>query len=182
MKLTKNNKGFTLVELLAVIVVLAIVMSMAVVAITGVLDNARKSSFVADAKSFLDGARNLVTADDVNTMLGTGTSNYAPRCANGKGETKYIPLNVINLQSGGKKSPYGNDYKKGTSTTMSAQPTGDVYSYIQVTSTYQASNPTNSCPTTYSIFLYDGVYAIGTAAAPIPFDDVGTDDVKVYTP
>ena len=47
-----NKKGFTLVELLAVIVVLAIVMGLAVVAISGVLDNARKATFVADAKQF----------------------------------------------------------------------------------------------------------------------------------
>lgn len=41
----KDKKGFTLVELLAVIVVLAIVMGLAAVAITSVLNNTRKICF-----------------------------------------------------------------------------------------------------------------------------------------
>ena len=45
MKKIGNNKGFTLVELLAVIVVLAIVMGIAAVAITNVLDSTRKNAF-----------------------------------------------------------------------------------------------------------------------------------------
>lgn len=47
----KNKKGFTLVELLAVIVILAIVMGLAAVAITSVLNNTRRSAFDTDAKS-----------------------------------------------------------------------------------------------------------------------------------
>ena len=49
----KNKKGFTLVELLAVIVVLAIVMGIAAVAITNVLDTTRKNAYVASAKQFI---------------------------------------------------------------------------------------------------------------------------------
>ena len=65
----KNNKGFTLVELLAVIVVLAIVMGLAAVAITGVLENTRKAAMVSDAKSFLNGAHSLVNSSDLSTMV-----------------------------------------------------------------------------------------------------------------
>ena len=112
----KNKKGFTLVELLAVIVILAIVMGLAAVAITSVLNNTRRSAFVTDAKSFIEGARDLVNSDALNDLLGTSGGNYAPSCANGTGETNFIPVSAIRLESGGETSPYGNPYQKGTGT------------------------------------------------------------------
>ena len=66
----KSKKGFTLVELLAVIVVLAIVMGIAAVAITNVLDSTRKNAYVASAKQFIAGAKTLVNADEMNILLG----------------------------------------------------------------------------------------------------------------
>ena len=78
MNVLKNKKGFTLVELLAVIVVLAIVMSIAVVAITNVIDSSRKAAFVLDAKQFLDGAVQLVDGDGLNNLAGgDATAKYA---------------------------------------------------------------------------------------------------------
>ena len=47
----KNNKGFTLVELLAVIVVLALIMIIVIPAILNVVDGARKQSFYLYAQS-----------------------------------------------------------------------------------------------------------------------------------
>lgn len=169
----KNNKGFTLVELLAVIVVLAIVMGLAAVAITGVLNNTRKSAFVADAKSFINGARSLVNADGVNSMLGASTGNFAPSCVTAS--TKYIPLETIQLESGGIKSPYNNNYAKGTGTT--AVDTAPATSYIEVTSVLTVGN----CSYTYKIFLSDGVYAIGSSGATIAEADLDASDVTVIT-
>lgn len=163
----KNKKGFTLVELLAVIVVLAIVMGLAAVAITNVLENTRKSAFVADAKSFLEGAHNLVNADDMNTMLGSGTDSYAPSC-NQNGNVKYIPIGDIRLERGGEKSPYGNLYLKSAAGTKGVDDYKNIKtadnaqaSYVKVTSVVANGN----CSYTYEIFLSDGVYAIrGTTA------------------
>ena len=126
----KNNKGFTLVELLAVIVVLAIVMGLAAVAITNVLENTRKAAMVSDAKSFLDGAHSLVNSSDLNTMIGgTNATNYAPSC--NAAEIKYIPLSALELEKGG-KSPYGNAYLKGDSSTPIVGTTnGTEYTGIQ---------------------------------------------------
>lgn len=193
MKKMKNKKGFTLVELLAVIVVLAIVMSLAVVAITGVLDNARKATFVADAKSFLDGARGLVNASEMNSMLSVvADTEAAPTCSNGKGEVKIIPLCNIPLQSGGTKSPYNMNYEKGvasnsctaisklakTDATTTVNPTNVSYSYVKVESTVNSS--TGDCSYTYSIFLWDSVHAIGQKGTPVLADSIATSSVQLY--
>lgn len=172
----KDKKGFTLVELLAVIVVLAIVMGLAAVAITSVLNNTRKSAFVTDAKSFIDGARDLVNADGLNSSLGSSGGNYAPSCTNGTGGTKYIPVNAVRLESGGTKSPYGNDYLKGTGTAAVDAKPADGTSYVQVTSVIDAAG---ECTFSYSIFLSDGVYAVGTQAAPVAENSLDNDDVQV---
>ena len=144
MKKFKNNKGFTLVELLAVIVVLAIVMGLAVVGITSVLDSTRKSAFAADAKSYLDGAHQLVRADEATTLLG-GTSKYTPTCnATTQTGTTNFSINEIKLDQGG-KSPYGGEYDKTNSK-------------IYVTATYNTT--TGVCEYSYSIYLTDGTWAI----------------------
>ena len=162
----KNNKGFTLVELLAVIVVLAIVMGLAAVAITGVLENTRKAAMVSDAKSFLNGAHSLLNSSDLSTMVGGTGSNYAPSC--NATETKYIPLAALELEKGG-KSPYNNTYLKGTDAAPVTENTtttdpeymtikeGDKQaSYIKVTSTVSGGK----CTFNYEIYLTDGVYNI----------------------
>ena len=46
----KKNKGFTLVELLAVIVILAVILVMAVPQIMSVIESARKGSIESTAK------------------------------------------------------------------------------------------------------------------------------------
>ena len=162
-----NNKGFTLVELLAVIVVLAIVMGLAVVAITGVLDNARKATFVADAKQFLEGARNLVNSADMDSMLtGGSSSTYLITCNSGTGAKNNvdITLDQIPLQQGGKKSPYGNTYA--------------ATSKIHVAAAYKDATNKTDCQFTYTIFLSDGVYAIGTASSLKEWNSITVDDVK----
>ena len=162
MKNLKNKKGFTLVELLAVIVVLAIVMGLAVVAITGVLDNARKATFVTDAKQFLEGARNIVTSADLNAQLSSGSNaSHLITCDEGKNETD-IYLNEISLQQGGDKSPYGNKYKKDVS-------------YIHVV----AEKENDLCQYTYSIYLTDGVYAIGTSENPKEWNSIEASMVQI---
>ncbi len=53
----KNRHGFTLVELLAVIVVLAIIMLIAVQAVLPLLQNARKNAFLVEVNNALDAAQ-----------------------------------------------------------------------------------------------------------------------------
>ena len=49
-KLKKNQKGFTLVVLLAVMVILGIMMAIAMPNVTGILNKNRASIYVEDAK------------------------------------------------------------------------------------------------------------------------------------
>ena len=158
-----ENKGFTLVELLAVIVVLAIVMGLAVVGITSVLENTRKSAFSSDAKSFLQGAHNLVSSDQANALMGETTA-YAPAC----GSSTYLPLELIPIEQGG-KSPYGQLYSKGTATTKVA--TAPSKSYIKVEADAQ-------CKMTYYIYLTDGVKSIGSQSSPVLEDNVQSSSVS----
>lgn len=151
MKKIRNNKGFTLVELLAVIVVLAIVMGLAVVGITSVLDNTRKSAFLADARSFLAGAHNMVQSDEANKILGV-TDSVGPDCYSTDTSklTSEINLADIILEGGKKgteqKSPYGNLYLATSKISITA-------------------DPSDNCRLTYKIYLTDGVYNIGSASA-----------------
>lgn len=63
-----NKKGFTLVELLAVIVVLAIIMLIAMPSVLGTLNDAQKGTFKVFAQKVLNKAQEKYQAD---TMLGT---------------------------------------------------------------------------------------------------------------
>ncbi|MDD4188158.1 MAG: type II secretion system protein [Bacilli bacterium] len=62
-----NNKGFTLVELLAVIVVLAIIMIVAVPAVLNTMNDAQRSTFKLYAERVLNKAQEKYQAD---LMLG----------------------------------------------------------------------------------------------------------------
>ena len=72
-----SKKGFTLVELLAVIVIMGILMMVAIPSISRVIENSRKDTFVDIAKSYADAAKTLLTADTLTcegTVASAGTS------------------------------------------------------------------------------------------------------------
>ena len=56
-----NRKGFTLVELLAVIVILALIMSIAIVGIGEILESARESTFKETAATIIHGVKQRLT-------------------------------------------------------------------------------------------------------------------------
>jgi len=56
-----NKKGFTLVELLAVIVVLAVVMLIATTAVVPMMNRARKNAFITEIQSLIKGAEAYYT-------------------------------------------------------------------------------------------------------------------------
>ncbi|MEH7379779.1 prepilin-type N-terminal cleavage/methylation domain-containing protein [Bacillus sp. JJ1533] len=60
----KNQKGLTLIELLAVIVILGIIAAIAVPAIGNVINNTKEKAAYADAQQIIESARLYITAEN----------------------------------------------------------------------------------------------------------------------
>ena len=75
MKIKGNKKGFTLVELLAVIVVLAIIMIIAIPAVVESMNNAKKGSFKIYAQRALGNAESTFQSEDLLGTLPTDNSD-----------------------------------------------------------------------------------------------------------
>lgn len=156
----KNKKGFTLVELLAVIVVLAIVMGIAAVAITNVLDDTRKNAFVSSAKSYIAGAKTLVNIGQTDVLLGQ-TNKYVPTCGDTDNSIKISISEIKTEGNSNDKSPYGLPFDR--SVDAQGNITG---SYVEVTAKAVTAGDAKNCDYEYSIYLTDGVYSIGTTGDP----------------
>ena len=97
-----NNKGFTLVELLAVIVILAIVVGITMVTILPTLENSRKKSFdvaVGAIKTYIQEQREMSL---LSTDLQGSAYNSAVATCNKKSKTSpcvatSLKLNNLNL-------------------------------------------------------------------------------------
>ncbi len=71
-----NKKGFTLVELLAVIVILAVVILIAVTAVIPRMRNAKKSAFKDEALAFVKAAEEAYVSTQMESSTGTGTTCF----------------------------------------------------------------------------------------------------------
>ncbi len=95
----KNKKGFTLVELLAVIVILAIILAIAVPSISSMITNSKKSSFEANVKMIITGisyqmleaTANGTAGPDVDTDILDELSSY------GANQADYDSAAITNL-------------------------------------------------------------------------------------
>ncbi|ADU95041.1 prepilin-type N-terminal cleavage/methylation domain-containing protein [Geobacillus sp. Y412MC52] len=128
-RVLKNERGLTLIELLAVIVILGIIAAIAIPAIGGLIDNSKKDAHVSNAQQMINAAKIAVTAD----------KDLIP--ANGK----YTLVTLKYLEDEGYletvKDPDGgtNSYKKGPTGTgaqqmqkgLSDDPNAD-YSYVLI--------------------------------------------------
>ncbi len=85
-----NKKGFTLAELLATIVVLSLVMSMAVVTISNVINRSRQGTYIETASNVINSVRQQLVSRD---QLYEGDYEFLYRI----------------LESGGEESPLGGD-------------------------------------------------------------------------
>lgn len=72
----KNKKGFTLVELLAVIVVLAIIILIAMPSVMSAMDKARKNSLVTEASEIVKIAQTAYADDMMNAKVPANANGY----------------------------------------------------------------------------------------------------------
>ena len=131
----KNNKGFTLVELLAVIVIMGILMMVAIPSVTRTIENSRKDTFVDIAKSYGNAARTLWTSDNLtcNGVVSSAVDDgdYYILINSKEGAKERLPV----LVDQGGKSSWGNR---------------DVNGYVRVNISTTSGEDTNG----------DGVYEV----------------------
>jgi type IV pilus assembly protein PilA len=75
--MNRNKKGFTLVELLAVIVILAIILAIAIPSITGLIDNQRRSAFESNVKMIIKGIEYELLENPGSVTAGNNFDNLA---------------------------------------------------------------------------------------------------------
>lgn len=97
-----NKKGFTLVELLGVIVILGIVLTIAIPAVSNYIDKSKREAFSDILHQYVDSVRkNLVSEEYV-----------APIDAN---DVLIVSLDLIPLDKGKKQSSFNSDWVKSKS-------------------------------------------------------------------
>ena len=80
-KLLKNKKGFTLVELLAVIVVLAIIMVIAVTQVNSTIKKSRTNSFLSSYKMLVKEIKSRMAMEGLGDAATTIACSDAASCA-----------------------------------------------------------------------------------------------------
>jgi len=105
LKHLKKEKGFTLVELLAVIVILGIIAAIAVPMIGNVINDSKDKAILADAQTILNGAK-LAHSSNLSTAT---TATYG-----NEGEGADISKYVSGLPSGAKYTVKLNETGKWT--------------------------------------------------------------------
>ena len=113
----KNNKRFTLIELLAVITIIGILMIVAIPAVTRTIENSRKDTFVNTVQNYVGGLKTMWASDNLNCIDYHNNSESYSSSAVSAGfyyvEVDSNNPNVPQLLESGGKSPWGSRNMKG---------------------------------------------------------------------
>ena len=142
----KNKKGFTLVELLAVIVILALIMGIAVISMSGVIASSRSKTYQETAASVIHGIRNRLMVDNASQK-----------------SAAYAVTNKL-LESGGSKSSYGAEFQwAACSSGEYCATTVPSPACSATTKTYVSIDANGK----YSICLADGTHYVNATEADL---------------
>ena len=96
-----NKKGFTLIELIVVVVIIGAILLFALPNITSTLERNKKDEMINDAKDAIEKAKNyLLTHKECTDNL------------KNPGDSVYIYLDTIDSSNDIKDSPFGSDYDR----------------------------------------------------------------------
>lgn len=103
----KNKKGFTLIELIAVVIILAILMMIAIPSITSVIEDSRKKGTISSLQAFVNKARTDISLglDEIEKYSFFAPDN-TPVVEQNPEHLYFIPWQCLEVQKG-EKSGYG---------------------------------------------------------------------------
>ncbi|RNB90733.1 prepilin-type N-terminal cleavage/methylation domain-containing protein [Brevibacillus fluminis] len=131
-RLVKEEKGLTLIELLAVIVILGIIAAIAVPAITGITNNTKQEAHKANAHQIVEAAKQMVAINNSSLKFITDITKEGDITVNSKGEIiKLEDLESANYFPNGIKDPVNpsKNYDSDNSSVIVIKDTNGSFQY-----------------------------------------------------
>ena len=131
----KNEKGLTLIELLAVIVILGIIAAIAIPSISSIIEKSREDAIKADAMQILNSAQTYVSANGTEaaasgsttakTLTATELGDYVENVTTFDSYTVNVTDSGLTLTASGHKGNVTIQFTNATINGINATPKGD---------------------------------------------------------